>query len=156
MTTVTTTQTPPHSLGASSGASRARTAVVWILSVAAAGMFLMAGWGKLSGAPQMVGLYDVIGVGQWFRYLTGAIEVTAALALLVPSVAAFGAAALAATMVGAIATHLFIIGGSIAIPVLLLAATSFIAWTRWRELPAHSGLRGSGRPAAPQPAAHLR
>jgi putative oxidoreductase len=132
----TTTQTHPQTLGTfriSSGASRARTAAVWILSVAAAGMFLMAGWGKLSGAPQMVGLYDVIGVGQWFRYLTGAIEVGAALALFVPSVAAFAAAALAATMVGAIATHLFIIGGSVAIPVALLAATSFIAWTRWTQ-----------------------
>lgn len=135
MTTATaTTQNHPHSIGtvgASSGTARARTAAVWVLSVAAAGMFLMAGWGKLSGAPQMVGLYDAIGVGQWFRYLTGAIEVGAALALFVPSVAAFAATALTATMVGAIATHLFIVGGSVAMPVVLLAATSFIAWTRW-------------------------
>lgn len=136
MTTATTTQNHPQTLGnfrVSSGTSRARTAAVWTLSIAAAGMFLMAGWGKLSGAPQMVGLYDAIGVGQWFRYLTGAIEATSALALFVPSVAAFAAAALAVTMVGAIATHLFIIGGSVAIPVVLLAATSFIAWTRWSQ-----------------------
>ncbi len=136
MTTATTTQTHPQTLGTfrvSSGASRARTAAVWILSVAAAGMFLMAGWGKLSGTPQMVGLYDAIGLGQWFRYLTGAVEVTSALALFVPSMAAFGAAALAATMVGAIATHLFIVGGSVAIPMMLLAATSFVAWTRWSQ-----------------------
>ena len=136
MTTATTTQNHPHTLRtvrAWSGTSRARTAAVWTLSVAAAAMFLMAGWGKLSGAPQMVGLYDAIGVGQWFRYLTGAIEVTSALALFVPSVAAFAAAALAATMVGAVATHLFIVGGSVAIPVVLLVATSFIAWTRWSQ-----------------------
>ena len=121
MTTATTTQNHPHTLRtvrAWSGTSRAHTAAVWTLSVAAAAM---------------VGLYDAIGVGQWFRYLTGAIEVTSALALFVPSVAAFAAAALAATMVGAIATHLFIIGGSVAIPVVLLAATSFIAWTRWSQ-----------------------
>ena len=136
MTTVTTTHHQPHALGtadASSGASRARTAAVWVLSLAAAGMFLMAGWAKLSSAPQMVGLFEAIGIGQWFRYLTGAIEVTGALALFVPSVAAFGAAALAATMVGAIATHVFIVGGSSAIPVVLLAATSFIAWARWSQ-----------------------
>ena len=41
-----------------------------------------------------------------------------------------GAAALAVTMVGAIVTHLFIIGGSPAIPIVLLAATSAIAWAR--------------------------
>lgn len=136
MTTATSTQNHPQTLGnfrVSSGASRARTAAAWVLSIAAAGMFLMAGWGKLSGAPQMVGLFEVIGVGQWFRYLTGAIDVTGALALFLPSVAAFGAAALAATMVGAIATHLFIVGGSSALPVVLLAATSFIAWTRWSQ-----------------------
>ncbi len=136
MTTAATTHNHPHALGTvgtSPGASRARAAAVWILSIAAAGMFLMAGWGKLSGAPMMVGLFDVIGVGQWFRDLTGAIEVGGALALLVPSVAAFAAAALAATMVGAIATHVFIVGGSSAIPLVLLAATSFIAWTRWSQ-----------------------
>jgi putative oxidoreductase len=52
-------------------------------------------------------------------------------ALLVPAVALFGALALAATMVGAILTHVFVIGGSPALPMILLMATSFIAWTRW-------------------------
>ncbi len=129
--TAQTQPRPIYSSGATSGPSRAGTAALWVVSVAAAGMFLMSGGAKLSGGPQMVGLFDAIGIGQWFRYLTGAIEVTGALALFVPSVAAFGAAALAGTMVGAIATHLFIVGGSVAIPVVLLAATSFIAWTRW-------------------------
>jgi len=32
-----------------------------------------------------------------------------------------------------VATHLFIVGGSVATPVVLLAATSFIAWTRWSQ-----------------------
>jgi len=30
-------------------------------------MFLMVGFLKLSGDPQMVGLFDAIGLGQWFR-----------------------------------------------------------------------------------------
>lgn len=55
---------------------------------------------------------------------------TRALALLVPAVALFGALALAATMIGATFTHLAIIG-SPALPLLLLAPTSFIAWMRW-------------------------
>jgi uncharacterized membrane protein len=32
----------------------------------------------------MVGLFDAIGIGQWFRYLTGGLEVLGAVALLVP------------------------------------------------------------------------
>ena len=67
-------------------------------------MFLLAGGSKLLGAPAMVGLFDAIGIGQWFRYVTGLIEVGSALALLVPSFAVFGALALVATMVGAIVT----------------------------------------------------
>ena len=83
---------------------RAGLIALWIVQIALAGMFLLAGGSKLLGAPAMVGLFDAIGIGQWFRYLTGLIEVGSALALLVPSIAVFGALALVATMVGAIAT----------------------------------------------------
>ena len=72
----------------------------------------------------MVALFDAIGIGQWFRYVTGLIEVGSAIALLVPSIAVFGALALVATMVGAIVTHLFIVGGSPAMPAILLARVS--------------------------------
>jgi uncharacterized membrane protein YphA (DoxX/SURF4 family) len=78
----------------------------------------------------MVQEFDIIGLGQWFRYLTGTIEVVSAVLLLIPSVATYGAAALAVTMLGAIAAHLFIIGGSPAIPIVLLAWTLTIAWAR--------------------------
>jgi len=44
---------------------------LWILQIGAAGMFLMAGFSKLSGDPRMVGLFEAIGFGQWFRYVTG-------------------------------------------------------------------------------------
>ena len=132
--TTATPQTQHHPLTNSNptlSRSRALTAALWAVSVAAAGMFLMAGTSKLAGAPQMVGLFDAIGVGQWFRYVTGGIEVVSAVTLLVPSLALYGALALFATMIGAILTHLLIVGGSPVIPAILLAATLFIAWTRW-------------------------
>lgn len=110
--------------------SRAHTIALWVFTVAAAGMFVMAGFGKLSGDPQMVGLFDLIGVGQWFRYVTGGIEVGGALALFVPAVAFYAALALAATMVGAVITHLALLGNSPAVPAVLLLVTAFIAWTR--------------------------
>ena len=58
---------------------------LWILQIGAAGMFLMVGFLKLSGDPQMVGLFDAIGVGQWFRYVTGSLEVAGAILLLSPT-----------------------------------------------------------------------
>ena len=109
---------------------RPLTGVLWALQIVSAGMFLMAGTLKLAGNPMMVQMFGVIGVGQWFRYLTGSIEVAGAVLLLIPSLAAYGAAVLAVTMVGAVITHLFIVGGSPLIPILLLASTAAIAWTR--------------------------
>jgi hypothetical protein len=93
-------------------------------------MFLLAGGSKLAGAAPMLALFDAIGVGQWFRYVTGVIEIVSAVALLVPSLAAFGAVALAATMTGAIASHLFVIGGSPVLPSLLLVGSVVVAWAR--------------------------
>lgn len=103
---------------------------LWFTEVAVAGMMLMSGGLKLTGAPAMVGLFDAIGIGQWFRYVTGAIEVTSAVALLVP----FGALLLVPTMVGAVATHLFIVGGSALPPAVLLSASLAIAWARRDQL----------------------
>jgi putative oxidoreductase len=110
--------------------SRVTTGVFWALQIISAAVFLMAGVSKLAGAAAMVQVFDTIGIGQWFRYLTGGIEVAGAILLLIPSLASYGAAALAITMVGAIITHLFIIGGNPAVPILLLASTTTIAWTK--------------------------
>ena len=114
--------------------SRRALIALWGVQVVLAGMFLLAGGSKLAGAAAMVALFDAIGVGQWFRYLTGGIEVVSAVALLVPSLAPFGAIALVATMVGAVATHLFIVGGSPAVPVVLLLGSLGIAWARRDQL----------------------
>lgn len=102
---------------------------LWVLQVGAAAMFFMAGGMKLSGAPDMVAMFEVLG-GQWFRYVTGGIEVLGAALLLVPRLAGVGALLLAATMVGAVVTHLAIVGGSPAMALVLLAATATIAWAR--------------------------
>jgi hypothetical protein len=56
--------------------------------------------------------------------------------LLVPSLAAYAAVALAATMIGAVATHLFVIGGSPLAAVVALAITAAIAWVRRESLKA--------------------
>jgi putative oxidoreductase len=110
--------------------SRVRANGLWALQIVSAGMFLLAGTLKLTGNALMVQEFGVIGLGQWFRYLTGTIEVVSAVLLLIPSVAAYGAAALAVTMIGAILAHLFIIGGSPLVPILLLASTATIASSR--------------------------
>jgi len=110
--------------------SLAGTIVLWGVQISAAAMVLFAGSLKLLGAAPMVQMFTVIGLGQWFRYVTGTIEVVSGVLLLVPSLAFFGAVALVPTMIGAIITHLFVIGGSPAPAIGLLAATSAVAWIR--------------------------
>jgi uncharacterized membrane protein YphA (DoxX/SURF4 family) len=110
------------------------TGTVWTLQVLAAAMFLFAGTHKLTNDPTMVQVFGTIGLGQWFRYLTGGIEVVAGVLLLIPSLAVYGAIVLAVTMVGAIVTHLFILGGSAAPAAVLFLATVGIVWIRRRQL----------------------
>jgi putative oxidoreductase len=110
--------------------SRIGLVALWAVQLALAGMFLLAGGSKLAGAPAMIALFDAVGVGQWFRYVTGLIEVGSAVTLLVPSIAPFGAMALVATMAGAVLTHLFIVGGSPIVPAVLLVGSLTVAWVR--------------------------
>lgn len=81
--------------------------------------FVGAGGAKLAGVDMMVVTFETIGFGQWFRYLTGLIEVGGAVLLWVPNRQVLGALLLGGTMVGAILTHVFILGPS-AVPAVVL------------------------------------
>ncbi len=107
-----------------------RRVVNWVSQVVVGAMFLMVGGLKFAGAAPMVALFDDIGIGQWFRYVTATVEVAAGLMLFVPKLAAYGALVLAITMLCAVATHVFIIGGSPLPPLVLLAGSVTIAWDR--------------------------
>jgi putative oxidoreductase len=122
-----------RSLGSVSEAhtrGRAATVALWVLQIGAALMFLFAGTSKLLGVAVMVQLFEAVGIGQWFRYLTGTVEVISALLLLVPSLAFFGAVALTATMIGAIVTHVFVVGGNAMPAIVLLVVAGAVAWMR--------------------------
>jgi putative oxidoreductase len=105
--------------------------VLWILQILAAAGFLLAGGSKLAGAEPMVAMFDKVGLGQWFRYLTGCIEVTGAILLLIPATVTPGGTLLVVTMAGAIATHLFILGGSPVPAMVLFVMVATVTWCRW-------------------------
>jgi uncharacterized membrane protein YphA (DoxX/SURF4 family) len=103
---------------------------VWTLQVLSAAMFLTSGIAKLAGATAMVVEFEMIGAGQWFRYLTGMLEIAGAIGLLVPRLTFYGAALLAMVMTGAVLTHLLVLGGSPGPAFVLLVLTGTIAWLR--------------------------
>ena len=94
--------------------------------------FVGAGVFKLAGVEMMVATYDQIGFGQWFRYVTGIIEIGSVVLLWRPSKQVFGAALLVCTMFGAILVNYFILGPS-AVPAIVLGLLSAYILYYYRE-----------------------
>lgn len=120
---------------------------LWTLQVLVAINFLFAGGGKLAGMEPMVEVFEAVGIGQWFRIVTGALEVGGAVLLLIPSLAAVGALVLSGVMVGAILTELIILSGSPLIPAILLLMLVAISYGRRDHLPLRTATMGRSETA---------
>ena len=120
---------------------RVWTPVLWVAAVLGAASFLMAGLQKLTGDPQMVQLFALIGFGSWFRYLTGTLETLGAIALLIPRLRVLGALGLIGVMIGAIITNAALHVPQL--PALIeLVTVATVACGRRRELTPAGILRG--------------
>ena len=107
---------------------------LWVLQILVAVAFLAAGSGKLLGTPETVALFDAVGIGQWFRYVIGVLEVLGALLLVFPGLTAFGAVLLGVVMTGASVSHLTVLDSAPTASLVLLALTALIAWGRRSQL----------------------
>jgi putative oxidoreductase len=106
------------------------------LKILTAAAFLAAGIAKLTGAEMMVATFDAIGVGQWFRVVTGLIEVTGAVLLFIPGKQGYGAGALMVTMLGAMTSHILILGVATMPPsIVLFLLTAIITYAHRDQLP---------------------
>jgi uncharacterized membrane protein YphA (DoxX/SURF4 family) len=101
--------------------------LIWAGRIVLSLIFLGAAGTKFAGVPEIVELFERIGFGQWFRYLTGTIEAAGAVLLLIPSGGLFCASLLAAVMVGAIITNIALGLNPVGAIVLLLAAV-ILGW----------------------------
>jgi uncharacterized membrane protein YphA (DoxX/SURF4 family) len=107
---------------------------VWALQILAAAQFFVTGLDKLADAPPMIQLFQTVGFGQWLRYFTGTLEVVSAVLLLMPGLAALGAALLALAMTGALIAHATVLPFSPVKAIVLLVMVSVVFWVRRREL----------------------
>lgn len=98
--------------------------ISWILRLAVAGVFLSVGASKFDETSYWVKLFNQIGFGQWFRYLTGILQVMGAVLVLVPRTFLIGIGILACTMAGATAVWIVRFGapGNAVIPAVILVA----------------------------------
>ena len=109
---------------------RLRLLFVEVVEVLLAGIFFIVGGAKLVGTPQMIALFRDVGLGQWFRYLTGGIEVVGATLLLIPFLARVSAIVLGSVMVAATLIELFVLHRPPVAALGCLAAHTFVAWSR--------------------------
>jgi putative oxidoreductase len=130
------TQSAASSAATPARAAKAVNIALWVVQILLALAFLGASSGKLLGKPEMVGLFEAIGIGQWFRYVTGLLEATGAVLVVVPRTKAFGAALLGIVMIGAVLTHLVILRNAPTAPAVLLLLSGIVAWGRRGDLKA--------------------
>ena len=108
----------------------------WSVRIALALIFVATGVTKILSVQQLVDGFALIGIGQWFRYFTGAIEISGALLLLWPLTSAFGALILLAVSVGAFFVQLLIMHGDVVHTLVLVAVSGWLFWAGWDALAA--------------------
>ena len=95
-----------------------------------AAIFFLVGGAKLIGRPDMIRLFNDIGIGQWFRYVTGTIEVTGALLLIIPFLSGAAAIGLGVVMIVASLVELLVLHRPPLAALACLSAHTLIAWRR--------------------------
>jgi putative oxidoreductase len=105
----------------------------WLPRIGVALFFLMIGSQKFTD-PGWARIFAQIGAGQWFRYLTGVLQVGGAVLVLLPQTTTVGCAMIASTMLGAVIVNLFILrtGGIFIVPAALLVIVVAVGWSGWQ------------------------
>jgi hypothetical protein len=123
--------------------SRTPLLVSWALQLLAAGILLQTLFFKFTGAEESVYIFTTLGAEPWGRLGSGVVELVAALLLLVPATAPFGALLTMATMAGAMASHLLFLGIAIrgdggllfSLGLTAFASSATVLFIRRSELP---------------------
>jgi uncharacterized membrane protein YphA (DoxX/SURF4 family) len=109
-------------------AERRNTTPIWILRVLLALAFGAAGLLKLAGTARMVDEFQKIGFGDWFLYLTGALEIFGVVLVLIPSMTFWGALILCGICAGAFAAQIGPLHGDVIHVFFLGALVVLTAW----------------------------
>jgi putative oxidoreductase len=129
--TMSDTGTAGQNPSATAARRRVFSVALWALQVLLALQFAMAGLAKVFGDAAMVEMFAAIGVGQWFRYVVGALEIAGALGVLIPRLSGLAALGLLCLMAGATLTNVLVLSANPLLPIGLLVVSAVVAWGRW-------------------------
>lgn len=120
-----------------------RLSLAWSLQIILAAVFTFTASRKFLADPLPVATVEALGTGQWLRVVIGIAELAGAVGLLIPRLSRVAAACLATLMLGAIGTHVLVIGGSPIPAIALFLASSLIVLLR-RKYARHGGDQTQG------------
>jgi hypothetical protein len=115
----------------------------WVLQLTVAGILLQTLFFKFTGAEESVYIFSTLGAEPWGRIGSGVVELAAAVLLLVPATVSFGALLTIGLMVGAIGSHLTVLGIEIkgdggllfALAVIAFAGSAVVLLIRRAQIP---------------------
>ena len=87
-----------------------KTIFIWIIKLIAVVILLQTLYFKFSGAEESVFIFTKLGIEPFGRIGSGIVELIASILILIPRTTVLGALLALGTMVGAIFSHLFVLG----------------------------------------------
>ena len=122
---------------------KSKNLLLWLCRIVAAVIMLQTLYFKFTGAPESVYIFSQVGMEPEGRFATAIAELVAAILILIPQTSLVGASIALFIMIGAIATHISIIGiqvmndhGQLFIYAIIVALASFyiiLRYTRKRK-----------------------
>jgi uncharacterized membrane protein YphA (DoxX/SURF4 family) len=115
---------------------------IWVLRLAAAYLMLQTLFYKFSGSEESVYIFSTLGMEPWGRIGTGALELVAAVLILIPRTTAFGALLAMGLMAGALFFHLTKLGIEIkgdggllfAYALIVFISSSVLLWVYKQQI----------------------
>jgi len=98
-----------------------KTLALWLLRLSVAFVFLYAALLKVRGNERMIEEFELLGLGQWFRYAVALIEALGSILLLMPILSWLGVIILIFVDAGALVAQLMVLHNNV-VHIFIIAA----------------------------------
>ena len=123
--------------------TRNASIISWICQLVAAVILLQTLYFKFTGAPESIYIFTTLGLEPWGRIGSGVVELIAAVLLMIPATAGFGAVLALGVISGAIMSHLTKLGIEVqgdggllfGLAVTVFVTSLIVAWLRRETIP---------------------
>ncbi|MCK6075908.1 DoxX family protein [Paenibacillus silvae] len=107
----------------------------YVFLVVLAGVFIMTGVNKVTGAEMMIETFESFSYPTWTMYLLGALELLSAVGLLIPRTRILASGVLTFILIGAVGSHLIYAQyAAVPFPAVLLIANIGVLLVSLRQL----------------------